>query len=59
MKDRTSGERLGGSYPNEGEQPLGTKDTDVCTKLRFPRSIVGGCPEIRKPGKPYSRQNNA
>lgn len=33
MKDRTSGERLGDTYMKEGEQPLGTKDIDVCTKL--------------------------
>lgn len=46
MKDRTSRERLGGTYAKEEEQPLGTKDTDVCTKLSFPRNIVSSCPEI-------------
>lgn len=32
---------------------------DVCTNLPFPRSVVNGCPEIRKPGNLYSRQTNA
>lgn len=33
MKVGASGEGLGGTCLKEGEQPLGTKDIDVCTKL--------------------------
>lgn len=34
------------------------QNIDVRTKLWFPRSVVSGCTEIRKPGNPISRNNS-